>query len=356
MITDEIIGIIKGELKEFENNHGFYDIPMEWPFNEDIDVKIVQRILSSEDPKRELDNVFYEMLESYFFSEDFSPTRQEIIVKQFISQETIDFIVKNKYSLNEFIENCVNFKVDDSKLQNQMIDVDILVDTGDANYDFTPNIFANSRYSNILGIETVQDLPSYSSLVWLCEQQGISKKELLDYLHGNSTCFDLKDKLLQTTLDESQSTRKAMNVLTFCIKMPLSDAIEINRVINHEKNENDFIRPKKRKGKSYITISKDCTAGLYSPWESSGGDFSISLIEDVKLPIKYIYSANVGDTVGTPIKNIYMDIEYKESLVAINKVHDKALDDIIYDAKVILSANDKRYESKDEIIEGRSEL
>jgi len=261
-----------------------------------------------------------------------------------------------KYSLNEFIESWVNFKVDDSKLQNQMIDVDILVDTGDANYDFTPNIFANSRYSNLLGIETIQDFPSCSSLVWLCEQQGISKKELLDYLHGNSTCFDLKDKLLQTTLDESQSTRKAMNVLTFCIKMPFLDAIEINRIINYEKKENDFIRPEKRKGKSYITISKDCTAGLYSPWESSGGDFSISLIEDVKLPIKYIYSANVGDTVGTPIKNIYMDIEYKESLVAINKVHDKALDDIIYDAKVILSANDKRYESKDEIIEGRSEL
>lgn len=356
MNVDEIIELIKGELKGFENQHSFYDIPMEWPFNEDIDEKIIQSILSSEDPKRELDNVFYEMLEGYFFSEDFLPNRQEIIIKQFLSQETIDIIAKNKYSLKEFIENWVNFKVDDTKLQNQMIDVDILVDTGDANYDFTPNIFANSRYSNILGIETVQELPSCSSLVWLCEQQDISKKELIDYLHGNSTCLDLKDKLLQTILDESQSTRKAMNVLTFCIKMPLSDAIEINRVINHEKKENDFIRPEKRKGKSYITISKDCTAGLYSPWESSGGDFSISLIEDVNLPIKYIYSANVGDTVGTPIKNIYMDIEYKESLVSINRVYDKALDDIIYAAKEILVENDIEHEGIDEIIVGRNEL
>ena len=55
----------------------------------------------------------------------------------------------------------------------QDVCMDIMLDTGDANYEFTCNNLASSD------IESVEDFDENSSLLWLCEQQGVTREELL---------------------------------------------------------------------------------------------------------------------------------------------------------------------------------
>lgn len=55
----------------------------------------------------------------------------------------------------------------------QEVCMDISLDTGDCNYEFTCNNLASTD------IECVEDFDDNSSLLWLCEQQGITREELL---------------------------------------------------------------------------------------------------------------------------------------------------------------------------------
>ena len=55
----------------------------------------------------------------------------------------------------------------------QDVCMDIMLDTGDANYEFTCNNLASAD------IDSVEDFDENSSLLWLCEQQGVTRDELL---------------------------------------------------------------------------------------------------------------------------------------------------------------------------------
>lgn len=121
MTSEEITERIKLDLKPYENKHGFFDIPMKWPFTRNIDDKAVEKVLSAADPDREADILFYDMLENYFFGVESPPDRVESIVYEYISAETIRLISENKYTLKDFTDKWVNFIVDDSPLRNQII-------------------------------------------------------------------------------------------------------------------------------------------------------------------------------------------------------------------------------------------
>lgn len=120
MTHEEITGKIKFDLREFKNEHGFFDVPMKWPFNNGIPEEVVQKILIASDKIRAIDDAFSELLEEYFFSDDFSPTKEEIIVDKFLSVETSELIRVNNYNLRDFIANWVNFKVDDRVFREQL--------------------------------------------------------------------------------------------------------------------------------------------------------------------------------------------------------------------------------------------
>lgn len=55
----------------------------------------------------------------------------------------------------------------------QEVCMDIMLDTGDRNYEFTCNNLASRD------IENIEDFDDNSSLLWLCEQQGVTREELL---------------------------------------------------------------------------------------------------------------------------------------------------------------------------------
>ena len=122
MNHDEITAKIKRDLKEYENIYGMFDIPMEWPLKGDIEADKINMIVSSSNIRKATDELFYEMLEEYFFSDDFSVAKEEEIVKMFLSPETKQLIWDNGYEFGRFIRDWVNFKVNDSEFRKQLME------------------------------------------------------------------------------------------------------------------------------------------------------------------------------------------------------------------------------------------
>ena len=56
---------------------------------------------------------------------------------------------------------------------DQDVEINIVLDTGDCNYDFTLNSFAHGYYG-----DPEEGVDECSALLWLCRQQGVSKEEL----------------------------------------------------------------------------------------------------------------------------------------------------------------------------------
>lgn len=71
----------------------------------------------------------------------------------------------------------------------QEVCMDISLDTGDCNYEFTCNNLASTD------IESVEDFDDNSSLLWLCEQQGITREELLAAFNKGTAHSDVVEEL-----------------------------------------------------------------------------------------------------------------------------------------------------------------
>lgn len=183
MTHEEITLKIKEQLERFKDNSGTYNIPLDFPWSEFTE-KQVQRILSANEPQKAYEDVKLEILEEEW--DEYVYENGEAEVEFYLSSDLIKDIHASDYGLDKFIDEYIYFTSDDQELREQEVNVDILVDVGDMNTDFTQNIFANGYYHNRGDFESPDRLPQYSSLIWLSQQQGVSKEDLLNVLKDKS--------------------------------------------------------------------------------------------------------------------------------------------------------------------------
>ena len=162
--------------------------------------------------------------------------------------------------------------------------VNIMLDTGDGNYDFT----LNSPYPCWYGDYNAR-LHEKSSLLWLARQQGYIKTQLWHALREG----DMRDPkgFLQSCQVECANLPSHMATVTFLVRMTLDDLIELNRCIRLQDRNGHFYDATKNPYCGYITLSKDTMCGLFDPWDGGGSILEIELEKDVKIPIRFIWSA-----------------------------------------------------------------
>ncbi len=130
--------------------------------------------------------IFEDMLQEAYGEEMFR-IESELSDSLFQNAAVAEFIEKHGIS-EDVLRDClrdvwyVNPPCDD--YLRQEVCMDIMLDTGDANYEFTLNNLAS------VNIESVEDFDSNSSLLWLCEQQGVTKEELLNAFDKGSAHSD----------------------------------------------------------------------------------------------------------------------------------------------------------------------
>lgn len=205
--------------------------------------------------------------------------------------------------INEYIQEYVSFYYPEDHF-NKDVCVNIMVDTGDGNYDFTKN-----NVINYCSYYTEGKLQPEASITWLAKQQKKKMKleKSINAWHDDNY-EDTGDKFIDSAIQELENLTCHMSTLTFLVKMPLFQLFELHEAIKKEEDLNDFCNAEKRTGTGYIVISKNTMCGLFNPWHGGGSLLEIKLDKDVKLPIKYIFSAmpdgartygyDIGDTYG----------------------------------------------------------
>ena len=167
---------------------------------------------------------------------------------------------------------------------DQTVCVDLIVDTGDGNYDFVLNdIFPH--YDGVYG----EVISEKASVLWLSRQQGYKKRELNKALYHRETNGSVFMESLRTELANCSTH---MNCLTFFAKMKVRELLRLNEALRGE-----------RKGK--LLIPKGVPCGLYDPWNGAGSVLDIRLEKDVLLPLKFIDSALPDGGRGYSVASTY---------------------------------------------------
>lgn len=181
--------------------------------------------------------------------------------------------------------------------------VNIMVDTGDGNYDYV----LNNVYPSYCG-DYDEHIDDKASIVWLTKSQGYTKTQLKKALRSEEA-IDYYQKepcgFLRSMLKEVVNIASHMNTLTFLVKLSLKDLIALNRLIKLQNRNGHLDDAVKNPYCGYIVIEKGTGTGLYDPWNGGGSLFEIELEKDVRLPIRFIRSALPDGGDGYSVESVY---------------------------------------------------
>lgn len=195
-----------------------------------------------------------------------------------------DMIEKNSLSIEQYLDT--------------VLDMDIIVDTGDSCSEFMMNTLSPSWGGRIYGYG--YHISDYASIAWLTHQQGYKKQELNSYMHkiaDENKRKSLKQGYLYSAAYEIWHELSDHNALCFLTKMKLKDALLLATLQKWGYSA--------KKWNGYVILDKNTTTGFYDSWSGSGSLMEIQLEKDVKLPVKYIRFSHPDCTNQYPVKKIW---------------------------------------------------
>ena len=179
--------------------------------------------------------------------------------------------------------------------------MDILVDTGDANYDFICNNIAPAW-----GGCDPDEAHAEASIFWLAGQQGYCKDYVIAALKGEET----RSAFLESLVREVENEASSINVLTFLCTMTLGQWIEVRENWTQAGHI------------GALRIKKDAVCGLFDPWSGAGSTIDLELEHDVVLPIELVheitpdvclYRYGVDEVYGLVGQAWGAEVEYEEA-------------------------------------------
>lgn len=199
-----------------------------------------------------------------------------------------------------FIDEHVYFDIPFEHYENQTIYVDIILDTGDGNYDFV----LNSVYPHYDGVYG-QAVDEHASIANLAKWQGYSQDAMQKALSDGE---DSGSKFLKSLRIELENCSTHMNAIVFLAEMTLGECIDLNeRILAAQTSDekSDKYYPWKFESEDSIWIPARTTCGLYDPWSGAGGPLEIEIEKGFNLPLKFVDSAWPDGGRGYSVGEIY---------------------------------------------------
>ena len=278
---------------QYPNENG--GIEMYLDYRDTLENSTLYDIMTADNPRETFD----ELISDWTFDGSlYYQDELEKEIKNNLTEDETDFFNEHFDELNEWFQENYYFYYD-AEHYNETVKVNIMLDTGNCNYDFTRDNILNycNYYSN--GGKDLKD----SSILWLAKQQ--KKAGLLrEAIKGNQT----DDKFINSCIQELENLPSHMATLTFLVNMKLFDYFELREAMESEKELNDSYVLEDRKGKGTITISKDTMCGLFDVWSGGGSLLEIELPNDLKIPLKAIFCAEIEtgkSEYGYSVDNVY---------------------------------------------------
>lgn len=177
--------------------------------------------------------------------------------------------------INDIVTNAIDenviFQYPFEHYLKQEVRVPIMLDTGDAGYDYTLN-----RLMAPDAEHTSHWMHEHSSALWLAKQQGYTEAQLVEALQAEDT-DDIKDEFLRDLCVEMDSVVNRVGQLVFLTKLTVKELLALNMAM--------------KTGEGSITIT-DPYCGLFDKVNGAGG-MELSVSKPVEIPVKFIQSAKV---------------------------------------------------------------
>lgn len=235
----------------------------------------IKNILSKDSSEAKMD-AFNDLMYDFYFdhaAEIFDNYKREIV--DYISEHHSDIEYPDD-DINEYLEDLLSIEYPTDHYLNTSVKANLILDTGDANYDFSVN-----------SLDSIKDdgLSEESAILWVAKSQGYTKEEtekaIIEDKYNNS-------KFLKS-ISEEVLNANSMNAFTFLVDTTLEDLINFNK---------DTIKS--------VTISKNTNCGLVDFWYGAGGMIEVSLEKDLEIPVSIIDSFDIDGNRGTySIDRIY---------------------------------------------------
>ncbi len=263
-------------------------------YRDEMEGSTAGEIVDSDDPWME----FYDKLDEWYLDCGWS-YKNELIkeVKQSLDRDVQNFpdglSSEDEGFVEEYIRDHVWYDAPADHYLDQDMYVNIMLDTGDCNYDFVLN---GSVYPCWYGGDQ-HILDQKAAIVWLANQQGYTKTQLQNALKDG----DMADPkgFLQSMRVELANLPSHMSTLTFLVRMTFRQLLELNEAMKwRDKTYGRLYDTKKYPYCGYIVLGKETMCGLYDPWGGGGSVLEVELERDVKLPIKYIWLAIPDEAKG----------------------------------------------------------
>lgn len=249
----------------------------------DIHEMSISQILEEYDVLSSIENKVLDVFYSYGGYDHFmKDIRGQVEDK--IREEELDIEIDPEV-INETIEESISFEIDlENELMKYDVKINLLVDFGDSNYDFTLN-----EYDTL----NTEDALENSSLLKLIEMLGFDKEKFLRYLYyeGNDFSEPMEVDEMQFFEDlyhEILNTTTSMNALTFFVQLNLKDLF----ILSESKLD-------------YVEIHKDTKCGLFDPWNGAGSLLEVNITKDITLEAKNVILIVEGASELYDIKDVY---------------------------------------------------
>ena len=179
-------------------------------YRDTLDDCTLKKICNDDHPHEK----FWELLDEWY--RDCEWEYADNVIKRVLEDEDVAELIENldEDEVRELIRDQFYVKYPAKHYLAQNVLIDLIVDTGDLNYDFTSNIIGGHYDASD------DSIPEESSLLWLARQQGYKKSELKKTLLYSG---DTQSPLLKSIYAETLNCSSHMNALVFLVKMTLEE-------------------------------------------------------------------------------------------------------------------------------------
>ena len=277
----------------FRDEHGNFYTEIYADYRDELDDRSLKKLCNAEDPREQ----FYDWLDEVY--QDCVWDCEDQVIKEVLKDEDFAEIASglDENEVRDYLRDIFYVKLPEEHFLNQDVLVDILVDTGDMNYDYTLNNIG-PHYDAIPN----RPINPQSSLLWLARQQGYGKRQFSAAMRNVASD---EQKFLRSVYCEIANSGTHMNTLVFLVKMTLRKYFELADAIRREKDRNQSYDLAERRGRGWLLLDRKTTTGLYDPWSGSGGCLEIDLEQDVRLPIRCIESAKQDGCRGYSVRSVF---------------------------------------------------
>ena len=298
-LKQAICNILDGQMGYDRQPDDTYSYEIYADYRDEMDSKTAIRILQTPDPMQ----VFWETLDGWY--QDYQWTLEDELEKEVRAKLTANngpypdgLPDEDDAMLRDVMLELVCYNLPADHYLKQTFYVDIMVDTGDGNYDYT----LNSTYPCWHGVYGAP-IDDRAGIVWLAKTQGYTRGKLQRTLRQG----DMADPkgFLESMRAELANLPSAMSTVTFLVEMTLEELMELNRLVRLQDRDGRHYDSRKNPYCGYIVIDKDTMTGLYDPWQGGGSVFEIQMEKDVRLPVKYIRSALPDGGDGYSVGEVY---------------------------------------------------